>query len=84
MRAIASSSAFVGCSSAAAGAGHRRRLATGMGRFAVRDVGPGVVEVPVGQPVPDDLEGQEVLTLLAEHPAQALDVVLEELAVPRG
>ena len=29
----------------------------------------------------DHLEGQEVLTLLAQHPAQTLDIVLIELAV---
>ena len=45
---------------------------------------PVVVEVPVGQAVPDHLEGQEVLALLAQHPAQALHVVVEELAVARG
>ena len=32
----------------------------------------------------DDLQGKEVLALLTEHPAQALDVLLVELAVPRG
>jgi len=31
--------------------------------------------------VTDDFEGQEVLTLLAQHPAQPLDVVFVELAV---
>ncbi len=31
----------------------------------------------------DHLEGKEVLALLAQHPAQPLDVVLVELAVPR-
>ena len=35
------------------------------------------------QAVPDDLERQEVLALLAQHPAQPLDVVLVELAVAR-
>jgi hypothetical protein len=30
-----------------------------------------------------DLEGQEVLTLLAKHPSQALHVVVVELPVPR-
>ena len=37
----------------------------------------------VGQAVPDHLEGQEVLALLAQHPAQPLDVMVVELAVAR-
>ena len=83
-RPCASSSAFVGCSSAVAGsdAGGRpaRRAAPSCRSAAPPRV---VTEIPVGQPVPDDLEGEEVLALLAQDPAEALDVVLEELAVAR-
>ncbi len=56
---------------------HLGRLQAGRSRF-VR------VEITLGQPVPNDLQGQEVLTLLAEHPTESFDVMLEELAVPRG
>jgi hypothetical protein len=42
-----------------------------------------LAQVAVGQPVPDHLEREEMLALLAQHPAQALHVGLEELAVPR-
>ena len=54
-----------------------------VGGLAVRPVGRPLVELPVGQPVPDDLEGQEMLALLAQHPAQPLHVVVEELSVAR-
>jgi len=40
-------------------------------------------DVPVGQPVPDDLERQEVLALLAQDPAQTLDVGFEEFPIAR-
>ena len=40
-----------------------------------------LAQVPVGQPVPDHLEGQEVLTLLTQDPTEALHVGLEELAI---
>ena len=53
------------------------------GLLAVRGVRPEVVQLPAGQAVPDHLEGQEMLPLLAEHPAQPLHVVVEELAVAR-
>ena len=63
--------------------GDRHRVG-GPRRLAVRLLGSHLVtEVSVGEPVPDDLEGQKVLTLLAQDPAQALHVVIEELAVPR-
>jgi hypothetical protein len=42
-----------------------------------------LAQVAVGQPVPDHLEGEEVLALLAQYPAQALHVGVEELSVPR-
>ncbi len=40
-----------------------------------------LAQVPVGQPVPDHLEGQEVLTLLTQDPTEAFHVGLEELAI---
>ena len=61
-----------------------RRLALPHCLLAVRWLADGVVELAVGQAVADHLEGQEVLPLLAQHPAQPLDVVVEELAVARG
>ena len=42
-----------------------------------------IVELAVGEAVLDHLERQEVLALLAQDPAQALDVGLVELAVAR-
>jgi hypothetical protein len=42
-----------------------------------------LAQVAVGQPVADHLEREEMLALLAQNPAQALHVGLEELAVPR-
>jgi hypothetical protein len=51
-----------------------------MGLFAVAIV---VVIADLEQPALDDLEGQEVLPLLAQDPAQPLDVVVVELAVAR-
>jgi hypothetical protein len=46
-------------------------------------VGHGVVEIPLGQAVADHLEWEEVLTLLAQYPAQPLHIVLEEFSVTR-
>ena len=56
---------------------------TGSAGFPLARSGGGVVELAVGQAVADHLQRQEVLPLLAQHPAQPLDVVLEELAVAR-
>jgi hypothetical protein len=43
----------------------------------------GLAHVAAGEPVPDHLERQEVLSLLAEDPTESFDVRLEEFAVPR-
>jgi hypothetical protein len=52
-------------------------------RIVGLDLGSAFAEVAIGQAVADDLERQKVLALLAQHPAQALHVGLEELAVTR-
>ena len=59
----------------------RCRCLRGRGRRRTGRVGPFGIVV---QPVLDHLERQEVLPLLAEHPAQALHIVLVELPVARG
>ncbi len=65
-------------------AGDRDRV-DGLRRLAVRPLGFDFVpEIPVSEAVTDDLQGEEVLALLAQDPAQTLDVVVEELAVSRG
>ena len=64
--------------------GNGGRRCSHTGRLAVRPLGLGVVELPVRQAVPDHLERQKMLPLLAQHPAQAFHVVVEELAVARG
>ena len=46
-------------------------------------IGHGIVEITFGQAIADHLEREEVLTLLAQDPAQAFHVVFEELAVAR-
>ena len=58
----------------------RCRRPRGCGRRRAGRVGPFGIVV---QPVLDHLERQEVLPLLAEHPAQALHIVLVELPVAR-
>jgi hypothetical protein len=42
-----------------------------------------IAEIPCIQAVPDDLEGQEVLPLLAQDPTEPFHVWLEELSVAR-
>jgi hypothetical protein len=51
------------------------------GRFV--GVGIGLVLVAVGEPIPDHLERQEVLSLLAQDPTESFHVRLEEFAIPR-
>ena len=80
-RARAAAPAGCGGRSAAglAAAGRRARPAT-RGLGARRPPALGLV---VAQPALDDLQRQEVLALLAQDPAQPLDVGLVELAVAR-
>ena len=55
----------------------------GDGPFGGRRWRLALVQVAIGQAVPDHLERQEMLPLLAQDPAQALHVGFEELAVAR-
>jgi hypothetical protein len=57
-----------------------RRLSLRLGTRFDLDVS----KIPCGQAVPDDLEGQEVLPLLAQDPAEPFHVRFEELPVARG
>jgi len=60
-------------------AGRQRRLDLDVGSVG----GPGIfgVVAVLGKAAPDDLEREEVLSLLAKDPAEALDVVVVELAI---
>jgi hypothetical protein len=73
---------------------HRVGGPRGVRRSAIALEGPGAPGFdlswgfgPVGlvpQAVLDDLEGEKMLPLLAQDPPEALDILLIELAVPRG
>jgi len=51
--------------------------------LVVAEAVPGVAVDLLFQAALDHLERQEVLSLLAQHPAQSLDIVVVELAVAR-
>ena len=71
-----------GRSSARPGRAGRRGLVDPGARCAVVEVVVAVSALLLETTL-DHLQGQEVLTLLAQHPAQALDVLLVELPVAR-